>query len=103
VTEAELFEAIRTLAHLLSWEIYHTHDSRRSAPGFPDLVLMRPPELVFIELKTQTGRLTKAQQRWQDELAACGADVAVWRPSELTSGHISRRLDRVHEPVQVTS
>jgi hypothetical protein len=59
---------------------YHTFDSRRSDRGFPDLVLCRPPRLIFAELKTNTGRVTGDQQAWLDDLAACGAEAYTWRP-----------------------
>jgi hypothetical protein len=95
VTESELFEAIRKLARLTGWAMYHTHDSRRSEPGFPDLVLMRPPRILFRELKTETGRVTPAQQKWLDELTACGADAAVWRPRDITNRSIPGELSRV--------
>ena len=64
------------------WMIYHTYDSRRSAPGFPDLVLVRE-RVLFRELKTEKGRLTPAQKEWQDALIEGGADYSVWRPSMI--------------------
>jgi hypothetical protein len=51
--------------------------------GFPDLVLCRPPRLLFVELKSEKGRLSKDQQEWLDALRACGVEVYVWRPSDL--------------------
>ena len=33
------------------WQIYHTWSSRHSAPGFPDLVCLRPPVVAFVGLK----------------------------------------------------
>lgn len=37
----KVFQAqVLDLAHLSGWLCYHTHNSRRSAPGFPDLVLV---------------------------------------------------------------
>lgn len=62
------------------WNVYHTYDSRRSEPGFPDLVLVRGARLMFVELKTDKGRMTEAQLLWHARLGAC-ADVHVWRPS----------------------
>jgi hypothetical protein len=94
MTESGLLQAVRDLARLQGWDTYHTYRSIRSEPGFPDLVLMRPPLLLFRELKTDTGRLTVPQRHWIDELAACGQDVGVWRPADLRGGRISAELTR---------
>lgn len=64
------------------WLIYHTYDSRRSQPGFPDLVLVRD-KVLYRELKTEEGRLTPAQKMWGERLTAAGVDWCVWRPSML--------------------
>jgi len=67
----------------MGWWSYHTHDSRRSTPGFPDLVLIRPPRVMFIELKRETGRLTTAQKDVQALLADCpDVESHVARPSD---------------------
>lgn len=73
---------------------YHTHDSRRSAPGFPDLVLVNPRtgRVLYRELKTNKGRVSPAQQDWLDGLAAAGQDVGVWRPNDLDTGLIVAQL-----------
>lgn len=63
MTEAQLQAHAIQLATALGWTTYHTHDSRRSQPGFPDLVLARPPQLMFRELKTTRGRLTPEQKQ----------------------------------------
>lgn len=75
---------VETTAARLGWHRrYHTFDSRRSTYGFPDLVLVRRPRLIFAELKTETGRLTRDQQDWLEDLDACGpAETYVWRPSD---------------------
>lgn len=69
------------LAQLRSWLVYHTRDSRRSQPGFPDIVLVKG-RLIFAELKSETGRLTPEQERWLAALRSAGCDVRVWRPSD---------------------
>jgi hypothetical protein len=69
-------------ARLAGWAVYHTYDSRRSQPGFPDLVLVRRPRIVWAELKSQRGKVTTEQQAWIDELRACDQEVHVWRPSD---------------------
>jgi hypothetical protein len=78
-SEKEFLAGVRGLARLCRWREYHTHDSRRSAPGFPDLVLVRE-RVVFAELKSEAGKLTPEQVAWANALAAAGAEVHVWRP-----------------------
>lgn len=70
------------LATMFGWLVYHTHDSRRSQPGFPDLVLVRD-RVLYRELKTATGRVSAEQQVWLDRLERAGADAAVWRPGDI--------------------
>jgi hypothetical protein len=73
------------LANLYGWLHYHTHDSRNSSAGFPDLVLVRKGFLIFAELKSETGRLSRMQQVWLDELKGAVGAVYVWRPSDLVA------------------
>lgn len=91
MTERQWQRQVERIATSARWLWYHTHDSRRSPEGFPDLVLVRAPRLVFAELK-RDGEYTKhggPQQRWLTELAACREhgitlpEVYVWRPADL--------------------
>jgi len=82
VSERQWQQQVLELATLYRWTWYHTHDSRRSPAGFPDLVLVRD-RVLFVELKTDRGRLTTEQLRWQNELYHAGAEVFVWRPGDL--------------------
>lgn len=77
-------------ATLRGWRAYHTHDSRHSASGFPDLVLVRRPYVLFVELKRDGERPTGAQQAWLDALIDCGLDASVWHP--LDWPELERRL-----------
>jgi hypothetical protein len=81
--EAALQNQVLALARLYNWRAYHTFDSRKSPPGFPDLVLVRGKRLIFAELKTQRGRLTLDQSAWLEDLRATCAEVYVWRPADL--------------------
>lgn len=72
---------------------YHTFDSRRSAGGWPDEVILSPRTglVIFRELKKQNGRVTPDQRAWLDALGL-RHDVDVWRPSDLFSGRIDAEL-----------
>ena len=81
VAEKDFQAAVIDYAHLCGWLVYHTYDSRRSQEGFPDLVMVRPPDAIFAEMKSEGGKVTEAQSHWLDWLAECGLIVRVWRPS----------------------
>ena len=49
-----------------------------SNPGVPDRIIITPNgQVVFVELKTETGRLAKIQAWQLDEMRKRGADVRV--------------------------
>ena len=83
LSERDFQAQVVQLAKLTGWRVYHTYDSRRSNAGFPDLVLVRPPRVIFAELKRQRGRVTVAQREWAEALRACpGVEYYLWRPSD---------------------
>ncbi len=82
-SEKDFQAQILDLARLAGFLVYHTHDSRRSAPGFPDLVLVRPPVVLFVELKSESGKLRPEQKAWLDALRACeSVEAYLWRPGD---------------------
>lgn len=89
MTEKAFMAQVIQLARLYGYLVYHTHDSRRSAAGFPDLTLARLEgeelRVIFAELKTDTGALTREQQEWANVLmhARGGVEYHLWRPADL--------------------
>jgi hypothetical protein len=93
MTERDLQTLVLDAACLGGWLRYHTFDSRRSAPGFPDLILARGTELLAVELKSSTGRVGPEQRDWLEALDRCGIETAVIRPrdaDELVARLVSR-------------
>ena len=88
MTEKQFQSHVVRYAKKRGWRVYHTYDSRRSEPGFPDLVLVRN-KVLFRELKTDKGQLTDAQKTWGQLLTAAGTDYAVWRPKALQEIFVS--------------
>jgi hypothetical protein len=83
VTEKAWSQTVYEAARWHGWFAYRVLRSKGSAPGFPDLVLIRPPRLVFAELKTGRGRLTKAQVECLALLDDVpGAEVFTWYPED---------------------
>lgn len=83
VTEAAWQKTVRQAAAMLNWRCYHTRFSFRSDPGFPDLICVKYHRVLALELKSERGRVTAAQQEWIDALAAVpGVTAMVARPSD---------------------
>ena len=82
MTEREWQQQVVALARTLGYLVFHTHDSRRSQPGFPDLCCVGR-KVVYLELKRQDGKLTDHQEKWLAALRRAGAEAYVLRPSDL--------------------
>lgn len=99
ITEKQFEAQVKDLAKLFGWKYYHTWRSIHSPAGFPDVVMVRPPRLIFAELKGERGKVSLEQQEWLDALtdvaASCpvdelpadgenemSIDVYLWRPSD---------------------
>jgi hypothetical protein len=98
LTESQFASLVVEVARLGGWKHFHPFDSRRSTHGFPDYVLVKGPRLLFVELKTEAGRVRPDQEAWLEALseveeamkiAGTGVwrsearvEVFVWRPSD---------------------
>lgn len=81
-------ESIVKLAETLGWEVYHTHDSRRTtSDGFPDLVLARRGVVMYAELKRWDGDVKPKQRVWLNLLVSAGHPCYVWRADKRLTGN----------------
>ncbi|MEV7011669.1 VRR-NUC domain-containing protein [Streptosporangium sp. NPDC051022] len=89
---------VRRLAAAMGWRVHCWYNSRKSPPGFPDLVLIHAQRgrILFRELKRSGSRgvISAAQAACMADLAAAGMDVAVWRPEDWLNGTIEAELAR---------
>lgn len=72
MSEDTWFEHIRRFAEGAGFDLgYHTHDSRRSDPGWPDGVFMHVNRnrLILLEAKREGGKLSAGQVVWLDAMA----------------------------------
>lgn len=91
--ERQFQQQVIELAQLLGYRVAHFRPALRQSgrwatpvaangAGFPDLVLVGRGRVIFVELKSERGRLTPAQSEWRDALIAAHAEWYCWRPSD---------------------
>lgn len=105
--EREFQSLVVDMAHLFKWRLAHFRPAMTQAgnwitamqgdKGFPDLVLVRGTTVLFVELKSEKGRISPEQRQWLDDLELVAAatnhvEVHVWRPGHWHNGHIERQL-----------
>lgn len=83
MTEAALLAHVLRRMQALGWSAYHTYISKRSQPGYPDIAAVRGSRLLYAELKSAKGVLTREQRAWLNALWSAGAECYVWRPKNL--------------------
>lgn len=84
LTEAAWQAQVVGLALFYGWLVYHPPANRPDAkgrrqdvtPGYPDLTMVRGPELIFAELKAERGRYGPGQETWLEALQEVAAGVA---------------------------
>lgn len=92
-TEAEFQDAIVEFAQACGWRVAHFRPAKTArgwrtpvaadGQGFPDLVMVRPPRVIFAEVKSAKGGIAPSQRAWLESLlAARGVDTYVWRPKD---------------------
>lgn len=85
MSEKRFMASVVKLARLLGWRTYHTFNSKHSDAGFVDLVLVRRPRVLFVELKSDRGKLTEEQRAWLASFEGCPVERYCWRPRDWPS------------------
>lgn len=91
VSETTFRGAVCDLLTARNWRWSYIPDSRKvqGHAGIPDIIAVRGERLLFIELKTERGRLSPAQQVWHKALDFTAAESYVFRP------HDAQRIERI--------
>lgn len=106
MSETDLQDAVIETAQRFKWRVAHFRAVRVQRPdgtvyyqtpvqadgaGFPDLVLVRE-RVLWVELKSETGRLSMEQQDWMFALGAADQERYVWHPVDWLNGTIEKVL-----------
>jgi hypothetical protein len=91
ISEASFQDAVVELAETCGWRVMHVRRSRvrgdrwataTSVTGWPDCVILGHNRALFVELKSQRGRVSDEQSALLAELRDAGLDARLWRPSD---------------------
>ena len=96
IKERDFQAAVIELAHLFGWNVAYFRPARvmrdgkekyetsvgADGKGWPDLVLVRN-RIIYVELKSDTGKLSPEQELWRDRILAAGGDWFCWRPGDI--------------------
>ena len=82
-SEKDFQGAVSDYGMLKGWTIFLTYRSTHSPAGEPDLRMVKPPRVIFAELKREDGKTTAKQKEALDLLGQCpGVETYLWRPSD---------------------
>lgn len=97
MNEAQFQAEVIALCEKHSIVYHHCTDGRkcRGRRGFPDLVLVGFDDVLFVELKTTTGKLSDSQVQWKYDILKTGHRHEVWRPRDLETGVIDAILSNL--------
>lgn len=93
VREDDLLDFVIDTAHAFGWLAFHPLSARlargvtitpmRGDPGFFDVTAIRPPDVLFAELKSERGTASEGQRGWHEAAKACpGVHFRLWRPRD---------------------
>lgn len=100
MTEAQWSRQFKQLFELCGFRGYHTWLSRFSEKGYPDWTLcsVTQKRIIFVELKSEIGKIRPEQEFWLDLLRGCGVETYVFRPSDFDQAAAILR----HKPLEVS-
>lgn len=100
ITEKDFSKQVEALLGIFAWRWCHFRPARtehgwRTAitgdRGFVDYVAVKEGRVIFIELKSEKGRVSTEQQEWLDNLGRCPeVECYLFRPSDFAK--IAERL-----------
>lgn len=103
VTETDWKTRVQDTAKLFGWRFAHFRPARtkhgwktamEGDKGFPDLVLVKPPRVIFAELKANDKSLPSVDQRaWLIALERCSVEAYIWTPSQWQDVYLTLAKD----------
>lgn len=98
ISETAFASQVEDLLKLFQWRWTHFRPANTGRgwrtplsgdKGLPDYIAVRPPRLIFAELKDQYSKPNPEQDAWLDDLRECDSvyslkpEVYLWRPTQI--------------------
>src|SRR5438132_4550516 len=91
ISEKDWQRRVLDCARLFNWRFAHFRPARTTKGwrtalegdrGFPDCVFVKPPRIIFAELKSDSGKATVDQVLWLEDLKSSGVESYCLRPTD---------------------
>lgn len=109
LTEKDLERAVAEMARYLGFMVFHARPAQTRAgwvtpvaydgKGYPDLTLVGNGRVVFLEIKSATGRLSPDQGEWKRKIIDAGQEWFLVTPKSWTSGEVDKILGTSTRPL----
>lgn len=86
--ETDILRAVRTFLQGEGWLVFRHHQGLGSLPGFPDLTALKNGSTIYLECKTDKGKLSQAQEQIRQRIEKAGGIYTVMRSVEDAAGVI---------------
>ena len=77
--EGDILKQVRDYLRLKGWLVYRIQQGIGAHKGMSDLVAVKAGQVLFIEVKTRTGRLSAYQETFKAEVESQGVQYVVAR------------------------
>lgn len=79
MSESEIRRQVKDYLAAKGWFCFHVLQGLGAYKGITDLIAVRDGRIVFIELKTKTGKQSDYQKQFQADLEAAGGEYVLCR------------------------
>lgn len=79
ITETDIRHQVRDCLRAKGWFVFHILQGLGAYKGITDLIAAKNSRIVFIELKTKTGKQSDYQKQFQSDLEAAGGEYILCR------------------------
>ncbi len=77
IKESDIRKMLRDYLRLRGWHVHHNLAGLGTYRGISDLTCVKNGRVVFLEVKTPTGRQSEGQAKFQEEITSAGGEYVL--------------------------